>query len=105
MTKLYDDPAKEESGTSTYSTDAATSPKRADDDLASHPSLPKTNAYLRRIGAEWRNFRKAVVVEREGKYRHVTAEVRFGADGAVKCPDDIKPTNEEAEEIKAEFPA
>jgi hypothetical protein len=76
---------------------------RADDDLKHASHREKTNAYLIRIGAEWRNFRKAVVQEGEGKYQRVIAQIRFGNDGAVEGPDHFKPTPEEAEAIKAEF--
>ena len=66
----------------------------------------KLAAYLARIGAEVRNFRR-YVVKREGKdHYHYDATVIRVEDGVIICPDKkYEPTDEERIHIEAEIAA
>src|SRR5690554_4914582 len=57
--------------------------------------------YLRRIGAEPRSLRTAVVRESHGAYWKDIAVVTIAKDGTVKAPPAFEPTEQEATLIKA----
>ncbi len=61
-------------------------------------------AFLRRVGAEIRNIRKAVVIDKSDKYPRDVCTISFEDDGTVKYSNkEYAPTPEEAEAIKQEF--
>lgn len=57
--------------------------------------------YLKRIGAEPRSLKTAVVRENHGKYWKDIAIIRFHKDGTVDAPTDYEPTEDEQGAIKA----
>lgn len=66
-------------------------------------------AYLRRIGAEVRSLRTAVVREERGNYWRDRAVIRLENDGTIDAPETYAPTDAEAAAIKeackgVEFP-
>jgi hypothetical protein len=66
-------------------------------------SLTEINAvasYLRRIGAEPRSLRTAVVKESRGDYWEDIAIITINADGSVKAPDIYAPTEREKAAIE-----
>lgn len=67
--------------------------------------IPAIAAYLRRIGAEARSLRTAVVVEKSGKYWRDVCVIGFDKDsGTIKAPDaQYAPTEAEALRIKDEM--
>jgi hypothetical protein len=65
--------------------------------------VPSIAAYLKRIGAEVRSMRTAVVKEIRGHYWKDLAIIRFNRDGEIKAPDEQAPTKEEAEAISEEM--
>lgn len=66
--------------------------------------LPHTRAYLKRIGADPRGIRSAVIQETHGKYWKDIATIKFSKDGSVECSDDAyAPTDTEEGLIKSEF--
>lgn len=72
--------------------------------------LPSIANYLRRIGAEPRSLRVAVVKEAQGQYWTDIATIRIGKDGKVDAPADYAPTESEAvvianEVLAADWPA
>lgn len=72
--------------------------------ISSLAALPYTVAYLRRIGAEPRSLRTAVVKEMIGKYWKDIAVIHFERDGTVKVGDvQWEPTEDEAARIRIEF--
>lgn len=60
-------------------------------------------AYLRRINAEVRSLRTAVVKEMHGSYWKDLAVITFGKDGKVKAPEAYAPTQQEAALIESEL--
>jgi len=81
----------------------------ADDWLASCVHL---HNYLNRIGAEIKNFKRAVVATDEGRYQREIAVISFDRDGAVtirregkiiKDDPDLEPNDVEKAGIKQEF--
>jgi hypothetical protein len=59
--------------------------------------------YLRRIGADQRSLRTAVVKKMQGSYWKDIAIIRIGRDGEVKATVGFEPTDVEAKSIKDEF--
>lgn len=67
-----------------------------------HP--PSVKEYLRRIGAEILNFRRAMVKTHHGHYYVEKAIVRLLPDGTVTCSDkELEPTDDEAKAMAAEL--
>jgi hypothetical protein len=77
-----------------------------------HDDVPEPQAladYARRVGAERRNFRRYIIKEQERELYHFDRYIITITDGEVKVrdargddvPDDIEPTDEEREQIKA----
>lgn len=64
--------------------------------------IPTMRDYLRRIGAEPRSLRTAVVKEHHGAYWTDKAVIVLERTGDVKAPAPYEPTKEEAEKIKEE---
>lgn len=65
--------------------------------------VPSIDKYLRRIGAEPRSMRTAVVKEQRGAYWSDVAVIRFNPEGGVTAPDEWAPTESEASLITAEM--
>lgn len=57
--------------------------------------IPAVAAYLKRIGAEPRSLRTAVVKESRGQYWEDIAIITLNTDGTVKAPDLYAPTEKE----------
>lgn len=57
--------------------------------------IPAVAAYLKRIGAEPRSLRTAVVRENKGPYWEDIAVIFFEQNGTVKAPDNFAPTEKE----------
>jgi hypothetical protein len=76
---------------------------KKDKDTITHKTI---NAYMARIGAIQKNFKRWVIEEKdEESYngKRTIAEIRLDKDGNVTSkPSDYKPTEEEAAAIKAE---
>lgn len=65
--------------------------------------LPAMASYLRRVGAEPRSLRVAVVKEQQGKYWTDLATIRLdNKSGEISAPDEYMPTDAEAAVIKTE---
>jgi len=71
--------------------------------LSSLTELPSVAAYLKRIGAETRSLRTAVVKEKSGQYWTDVAVIRFDRNGKVSAPAAYAPTDTESAAIIAEF--
>ena len=72
--------------------------------MISHLSeLRSVDEYLRRIGAEGRTIRSAVIKEKVGRYWTDIAVIRFNKDGTISCPAAYAPTETEQARIKDEF--
>lgn len=71
--------------------------------LSSLTELKSVANYLKRIGAETRSLRTAVVKEKHGAYWTDIAVIRFSKDGIVTAPAAFVPTEGEQESIKVEF--
>lgn len=70
--------------------------------------LPRTNAYLSRVGTSWSNFRRAEKKERDGVsgYPRLLGMIRFDSAGEVTVSGDVdQPTDDEQAAIAAEFAA
>jgi hypothetical protein len=65
--------------------------------------LKTVSTYLKRIGAEPRSLKIAVIKEKRGQYWTDTAIIRFNKEGDVDAPLEFKPTDQEAADIKEEF--
>lgn len=66
--------------------------------------LASVRDYMKRIGAESRSLKTAVVKESRGKYWTDTTVIRFGEDGVVKCDiPEMEPTDLEAAAIAREW--
>jgi hypothetical protein len=78
--------------------------------IASLSELPSVRAYLRRVGAEAVNFRKARIVREINGYPKEIGYVTFKPDGTIRTRGEIEaPTEEEkqlieVELMEAEFP-
>jgi hypothetical protein len=57
--------------------------------------IPAVASYLKRIGAEPRSLRTAVVRENKGPYWEDIAVIFFEQNGTVKAPDNFAPTEKE----------
>jgi len=57
--------------------------------------IPAVASYLKRIGAEPRSLRTAVVRENKGPYWEDIAVIFFEQNGTVKAPDNYAPTEKE----------
>jgi len=57
--------------------------------------IPAVASYLKRIGAEPRSLRAAVVRENKGPYWEDIAVIFFEQNGTVKAPDNYAPTEKE----------
>jgi hypothetical protein len=67
---------------------------------------PQLQIYYQRIGAEPKNFRRAVVCETEDRYRVEIALINVAEDGTIRCSDeDRKPSDLEQQAIRDEFKA
>src|SRR5437879_5658525 len=62
--------------------------------------IPAAASYIRRIGAEVRSMRTAVVREVHGQYWQDTAIIRFATDGTITAPEHCKPDDAEAVAIR-----
>lgn len=71
--------------------------------IKSLADIPSVRAYLKRINAEPRSLRSAVVVEKAGKYWQDIAVIHFDAEGGVEAPKRFAPTDEEKVIIASEF--
>lgn len=67
--------------------------------------IPAIARYLKRVGAEPRSLRTAVVKESYGVYWKDIAVILFDQDGTVKAPDGYELTEAETEAIKTECQA
>lgn len=78
--------------------------KKKSDDKRIHSigAIPAVSSYLRRIGAEIRSFRTAVIKEEKGKYWRDIAIIRITRDGKVEAPEAFAPSEEEAKKIEVE---
>lgn len=65
--------------------------------------LPAVSMYLKRIGAECRSLKTAVVREVSGSYWKDLAVIRFQRNGEVVCPDQYAPTDMESAQIMGDF--
>lgn len=66
--------------------------------------IPSVASYLKRIGAECRSIRTAVVKDWHGNYWTDVAIITINQDGKVKAPDSFAPTETEKALIEAECP-
>jgi len=57
--------------------------------------IPSVAAYLKRIGAEPRSLRSAVVRENKGPYWEDIAVIFFEQSGKIKAPENYAPTEKE----------
>lgn len=74
-----------------------------DKTISSMEEIPSVGAYLRRVGAEVRSMRKAVIKEIRGRYWTDVATIYLEKDGEIKCTAlAYEPTEDEAAEIKRE---
>jgi Family of unknown function (DUF5906) len=68
------------------------------------PRLPALDAYIRRIGATKKNFKRYVVQEEENGYPREVAVIRIVDGKEIKCSsEDYAPTEDENEKIVAEL--
>jgi hypothetical protein len=68
------------------------------------PRLPALDAYIARVGAVKKNFRRYVVQEEENGYPREVAVIRIIDGKAIDCSsEDYAPTEEEIEKIVAEL--
>jgi hypothetical protein len=78
--------------------------------ISSLNELPSVRAYLRRVGAEAVNFRKARIVREINGYPKEVGYASFKPDGTVRARGEMQPPTEEelqlisAEILEAEFP-
>ena len=73
--------------------------------ITSLTDLRSVREYLSRVGAEPRSLKTAVVRENRGAYWKDLAVIRFDKDGSVTVTnEDYAPTEDEAREIKKEWP-
>lgn len=63
--------------------------------IKSLAEIPAFNAYMKRIGAEPRSLRTAVVKESHGSYWQDVAIITLEKDGTVKAPTNYAPTEKE----------
>ena len=63
--------------------------------IKSLAEIPAFNAYMKRIGAEPRSLRTAVVKESNGTYWQDVAIITLEKDGTVKAPPSYAPTEKE----------
>ena len=68
--------------------------------IGSLTDVPAIAAYLKRVGAESRSLRTAVVREAHGKYWKDIAVIKIMADGTIDAPLGFVPTDLEAAAIK-----
>ncbi len=71
--------------------------------IKSLDELVSVREYLKRIEAEPRSLKSAVVKKKMGTYAKDLAVIKFGDDGTVKAAESFKPTDEEQKAIKEEF--
>lgn len=64
--------------------------------------IPSVAAYLKRIGAEPRSLRTAVVKEQRGAYWSDIAVIHLDPNGSIKAPDAYAPTQQEKQAIEDE---
>lgn len=64
--------------------------------------IPAVAAYLKRVGAEPRSLRTAVVKEMHGRYWKDLAIIRIEPNGKVICSDFYRPTDKESLAIETE---
>src|SRR5262249_31404292 len=74
-------------------------------DGSDYHNLPALTAYINRVGAEKRNFRRFVVkLEGREHYHYDAAVIRITKDGEIKCDnEEYAPTKEEKKAIEAEL--
>ncbi len=65
--------------------------------LKSMDDLPSVRQYLKRIGAEIRSMRTAVIKEQHGSYWRDVAVIKLNKDGSVVAPSGLEPS--EAEQL------
>ena len=65
--------------------------------------LGSVRNYLKRIGAEVRSIRTAVVREEVGSYWRDLAVIKFAKDGAIAAPENYLPSEQEQTLITADF--
>ena len=77
-----------------------------------HPKSPTLDAYIKRVDAVEKNFRRFVVeIKVEGKtgkgnYRKEVAVIKIGADNIVRCDNkELAPKEDEVKQIKSELDA
>lgn len=75
------------------------------DKIKSLTEIPAVAAYLKRIGAEGRSLRSAVVKESRGAYWEDIAIITLNIDGTIKAPDAYSPTEREKAAIEIECQA
>lgn len=63
--------------------------------IKSLADIPAVSSYLKRIGADPRSLRTAVVKESRGDYWEDIAIISIDKDGKVKCPEAYAPTEKE----------
>lgn len=73
--------------------------------IKSLSEIPSVAAYLRRIGAEERSIRTAVIREMRGKYWEDIAVIYITKDGKITAPDSYAPTEQEKLAIASECAA
>ncbi|NDB93924.1 MAG: hypothetical protein EB165_04665 [Euryarchaeota archaeon] len=72
--------------------------------ISSLNDIPAVKAYLRRIGAEPRSLRTAVVRERYGSYWQDIAVIKVNKDGSVTCTNlEFAPREDELRDMASEI--
>jgi len=72
--------------------------------VSSLSDLPQTMSYLRRVGAEPRSLRTAVVKQAQGRYWRDLAVIKFKKTGEIDCSTaEHSPTELEQNSIMSEF--
>ena len=70
--------------------------------IKSLADIPSVASYLRRIGAEPRSLRTAVVREMRGSYWDDIAIISLAQDGTIKAPEAYAPTEKERLDIEVD---
>jgi hypothetical protein len=73
-------------------------------DPKQYRTIPALAAYIDRVGAEQRNFRRFVITQERGGYRAELAVIKIGEGGTIAVKgEEFQPTEEEAAAIKEAF--